>query len=115
MCLLSKCWSAIIPARGSGFCARRRLRFTWDTNRITSVEVRTRTLEQAFKEHTHTDENSDRVGEFAIGERTSVYRCSGDWEHPAGREVAGIHIAIGDPYGAHTGAPWKSTTQIDVV
>jgi len=27
----------------------------------------------------------------------------------------GIHIAFGDPYGNHTGAPWKSTTHIDVV
>ena len=27
----------------------------------------------------------------------------------------GIHIAFGDPYGAHTGAPWKSSTHIDVV
>ena len=27
----------------------------------------------------------------------------------------GIHIAFGDPYGAHTGAQWKSSTHIDVV
>jgi leucyl aminopeptidase (aminopeptidase T) len=24
-------------------------------------------------------------------------------------------MAFGDPYGSHTGAPWKSTTHIDVV
>ena len=27
----------------------------------------------------------------------------------------GVHIAFGDPYGAHTGAKWKSSTHIDVV
>ena len=27
----------------------------------------------------------------------------------------GIHVAFGDPYGAHTGADWTSTTHIDVV
>jgi aminopeptidase len=27
----------------------------------------------------------------------------------------GVHLAFGDPYGAQTGAPWKSSTHIDVV
>jgi len=27
----------------------------------------------------------------------------------------GIHIAFGNPYGAHTGAQWYSSTHIDVV
>jgi leucyl aminopeptidase (aminopeptidase T) len=27
----------------------------------------------------------------------------------------GIHIAFGNPYGAHTGAEWFSSTHIDVV
>ena len=27
----------------------------------------------------------------------------------------GIHIAFGNPYGAHTGAEWYSSTHIDVV
>ena len=27
----------------------------------------------------------------------------------------GIHIAFGNPYGAHTGADWNSSTHIDVV
>jgi aminopeptidase len=27
----------------------------------------------------------------------------------------GVHIAFGNPYGAHTGAEWYSSTHIDVV
>ena len=27
----------------------------------------------------------------------------------------GLHIAFGNPYGHHTGAPWYSSTHIDVV
>ena len=27
----------------------------------------------------------------------------------------GVHIAFGNPYGAHTGADWYSSTHIDVV
>jgi hypothetical protein len=29
--------------------------------------------------------------------------------------MPGVHIAFGDPYGAQTGAPWKSSTHLDVV
>ena len=30
-------------------------------------------------------------------------------------KIPGIHIAFGNPYGAHTGADWYSATHIDVV
>jgi aminopeptidase len=30
-------------------------------------------------------------------------------------KIPGIHIAFGNPYGAHTGAEWYSRTHIDVV
>jgi len=82
-------------------------------NRITSVESANKELEQAFWEYTHTDENSDRVGEFAIGTNIGVSRVIGNILQD--EKFPGIHIAFGDPYGAHTGAPWKSTTHIDVV
>lgn len=82
-------------------------------NRITSVECPNKELEQAFWNYTHTDENSDRVGEFAIGTNIGVSRVIGNILQD--EKFPGIHIAFGDPYGAHTGAPWKSTTHIDVV
>ncbi len=82
-------------------------------NRITTVECANKELEQAFWDYTHTDENSDRVGEFAIGTNIGVSRVIGNILQD--EKFPGIHIAFGDPYGAHTGAPWKSTTHIDVV
>lgn len=82
-------------------------------NRITTVESANRELEQAFWEYTHTDENSDRVGEFAIGTNIGVKKVIGNILQD--EKFPGIHIAFGDPYGAHTGAPWRSTTHIDVV
>jgi len=30
-------------------------------------------------------------------------------------KIPGIHIAFGNPYAAHTGADWYSSTHIDVV
>lgn len=82
-------------------------------NRITSVECANAQLQQDFWEYTHTDANSDRVGEFAIGTNIGVHEVIGNILQD--EKFPGIHIAFGDPYGAHTGAPWKSTTHIDVV
>lgn len=82
-------------------------------NRITSVECANKQLEKDFWEYTHTDANSDRVGEFAIGTNIGVQEVIGNILQD--EKFPGIHIAFGDPYGAHTGAPWKSTTHIDVV
>ena len=82
-------------------------------NRITDVSCDNKELEGAFWDYTHTDENSDRVGEFAIGTNIGVSKVIGNILQD--EKFPGIHIAFGDPYGNHTGAPWKSTTHIDVV
>jgi aminopeptidase len=82
-------------------------------NRITRVSSDNKALERDFWAYTHTDENSDRVGEFAIGTNIGVERVIGNILQD--EKFPGIHIAFGDPYGNHTGAPWKSSTHIDVV
>jgi aminopeptidase len=82
-------------------------------NRITSVSCANKELETEFWSYTHTDENSDRVGEFAIGTNIGVTKVIGNILQD--EKFPGIHIAFGDPYGNHTGADWKSTTHIDVV
>ena len=82
-------------------------------NRIVSCSSSNRQLEQDFWTYTHTDENSDRVGEFAIGTNIGVSRVIGNILQD--EKFPGIHIAFGNPYGEHTGAPWRSGTHIDVV
>ena len=82
-------------------------------NRIVRVSSPNKKLEQDFWNYTHTDENSDRVGEFAIGTNIGVDQVIGNILQD--EKFPGVHIAFGDPYGAHTGAKWKSSTHIDVV
>ncbi|MFC6645096.1 aminopeptidase [Granulicella cerasi] len=89
------------------------LRIVIEKNRIVTVQCSNKRLEQEFWAYTHTDENSDRVGEFAIGTNIGVTQVIGNILQD--EKFPGIHIAFGDPYGAHTGAPWKSSTHIDVV
>ena len=82
-------------------------------NRLTEAHSENRELEDDFWKYTHTDENSDRVGEFAIGTNIDLKEVIGqilqDEKYP------GVHIAFGNPYGVHTGADWYSCTHIDVV
>ena len=82
-------------------------------NRIVSCSSANKQLEADFWAYTHTDENSDRVGEFAIGTNLGVDRVIGNILQD--EKFPGIHIAFGNPYGEHTGAPWRSGTHIDVV
>ncbi len=82
-------------------------------NRITEVYSENRGLEQDFWSYTHTDENSDRVGEFAIGTNVQLTDLIGQILQD--EKFPGIHIAFGNPYGEHTGAKWFSGTHIDVV
>jgi leucyl aminopeptidase (aminopeptidase T) len=82
-------------------------------NRLTEAHSANSELENDFWKYTHTDENSNRVGEFAIGTNIELKDVIGqilqDEKYP------GVHIAFGNPYGAHTGAEWYSSTHIDVV
>jgi leucyl aminopeptidase (aminopeptidase T) len=82
-------------------------------NRIVSCSSSNKQLEADFWAYTHTDENSDRVGEFAIGTNLGIERVIGNILQD--EKFPGIHIAFGNPYGEHTGAPWRSGTHIDVV
>jgi len=82
-------------------------------NRLVEAHSANKELRDDFWAYTHTDENSDRVGEFAIGTNIELKDVIGqilqDEKYP------GVHIAFGNPYGAHTGADWFSSTHIDVV
>ncbi len=82
-------------------------------NRIRSCRSDNAELQEEFWSYTHTDENSDRVGEFAIGTNLGIDRVIGNILQD--EKFPGIHIAFGNPYGEHTGAEWSSSTHIDVV
>lgn len=82
-------------------------------NRLTETYSENKELESAFWAYTHTDDNSDRVGEFAIGTNIELTHVIGHILQD--EKFPGIHIAFGNPYGAHTGADWYSSTHIDVV
>ena len=84
-----------------------------ENNRIRNLQSSNPDLVNEFGAYTSTDENSNRVGEFAIGTNIACKRVIGNILQD--EKMPGIHIAFGHPYAEHTGADWKSKTHIDCV
>ena len=84
-----------------------------EDSRLKEAHSTNQQLESEFWAYCHTDENSDRVGEFAIGTNIAIHDVIGNILQD--EKIPGIHIAFGNPYAAHTGADWYSSTHIDVV
>jgi len=82
-------------------------------NRIVDLHSDHKELLEDFRAYTSTDENSNRVGEFAIGTNTACTRVIGNILQD--EKIPGVHIAFGHPYAEHTGANWVSKTHIDCV
>ncbi len=84
-----------------------------ENNRIRNLRCENKELLEEFRAYTSTDENSNRVGEFAVGTNTACTRVIGNILQD--EKIPGIHIAFGHPYAEHTGQNWVSTTHIDCV
>jgi len=84
-----------------------------ENNRLRSVKCDNRFLEAEFWRYVHTSENSDRVGEFAIGANIGVSKMI--YNLLQDEKLPGMHIALGDPYGSQTGADWSAPTHVDAI
>jgi leucyl aminopeptidase (aminopeptidase T) len=82
-------------------------------SRIVGLECESEAALEDFRRYTSTDQNSDRVGEFALGTNTAIRGLIGNMLQD--EKFPGVHIAFGHPYSEHTGADWHSSTHIDVV
>jgi aminopeptidase len=104
---------------GDWLCARygdlqhNPLAVTIENSRIVDVECARKDLVEDFRTYTAADENSNRVGEFAIGTNIAVFDVIGNILQD--EKLPTLHLAFGHPYAEHTGAKWKSTTHIDIV
>jgi aminopeptidase len=89
------------------------LRIEITDTRITHLECANKDLLNEFAAYTRTDENSNRVGEFAIGTNLAIHDIIGNILQD--EKIPGIHMAFGHPYNEHTGQTWNSRTHIDCV
>jgi aminopeptidase len=86
---------------------------TIENSRIAGIRCDNRDLLNDFAAYTTTDENSNRVGEFAIGTNIAIENIIGNILQD--EKMPTLHLAFGHPYSEHTGAKWASSTHIDIV
>ncbi|HQY21220.1 MAG TPA: aminopeptidase [Ignavibacteria bacterium] len=84
-----------------------------EDSRIMNMTCKNTALLDDMTAYTMTDENSNRVGEFAIGTNIGINKVIGHILQD--EKLPSIHMAFGHPYSEHTGADWVSTTHIDCV
>lgn len=77
-----------------------------------SVRCDNVSLLESFRKYTfETDENSMRLGEFAIGTNIGLTHLIGNLLQD--EKYPGIHLALGSPYPTKTGADWDSQAHCD--
>jgi aminopeptidase len=84
-----------------------------EDSRIKDVQCARPEILEDFLSYIRTAENSDRVGEFAIGTNVAVQAIIGNILQD--EKLPGLHIAFGHTYAEHTGAPWSCPTHLDIV
>lgn len=79
-----------------------------------TVECKNEELKNEWEQYTfETDENSNRLGEFAIGTNVGLTELIGNLLQD--EKFPGIHLALGSPYPDKTGAEWESKAHNDGV
>jgi leucyl aminopeptidase (aminopeptidase T) len=86
----------------------------WIQNsRVAEVECERQEIRDDFLEYVDSAENSNRVGELAMGTNVAVQSIIGNILQD--EKLPGLHIAFGHPYAEHTGASWSCPTHLDIV
>ncbi len=84
-----------------------------ENSRLADARCERKDLLRDFLDYTGTEENSNRVGEFAIGTNVAVHSIIGNILQD--EKLPGLHLAFGHPYSEHTGAAWSCRTHLDIV
>ena len=89
------------------------LTVTIENSRLVDVRGERRDLVEDVLAYTSAHENSNRVGEFAIGTNIAVKEIIGNILQD--EKIPAVHVAFGHPYTQHTGADWSCPTHLDIV
>lgn len=82
-------------------------------SRVKKVTTPDEDLRKELETYLSQHENSNRVGEYAIGTNVALKALSGNLLQD--EKVPGVHVAFGYPYPEETGADWTCPSHLDVV
>jgi len=88
-------------------------KFELTGGRVMKVDAEDEALQKELETYLAQHENSNRVGEYAIGTNIALDKLSGNLLQD--EKVPGVHIAFGYPYPEETGADWTCPSHLDVV
>lgn len=78
-----------------------------------SIRCKNKKLQDEFSEYISKDQNSNRIGEFALGTNIGLKNLVGNLLQD--EKFPSVHIACGDPLPEKTGAKWGSSIHVDGV
>lgn len=84
-----------------------------ENNRLRSIKCDNRYLQAELWRYVHLSDNSDRVGEWAIGANIGVSKMI--YNLLQDEKLPGMHIAFGDPVANQTRANWSAPTHVDAI
>ncbi len=84
-----------------------------ENSRVAGVQCERPEICDDFLEYVDSADNSDRVGELAMGTNVAVHSIIGNILQD--EKLPGLHLAFGHPYSEHTGASWSCPTHLDIV
>jgi leucyl aminopeptidase (aminopeptidase T) len=90
-----------------------RLKFVVRAGRLVDVEGRDDDTRKQILAILDRDGNGRRVGQFGFGTNLAVLTPVGSLLQD--QKMPGVHLGFGEPYGALTGAKWKSTVEMPTV
>jgi leucyl aminopeptidase (aminopeptidase T) len=82
-------------------------------SRVADVQCDRADVRDDFLAYTRTEENSNRVGELAMGTNVAIDSIIGNILQD--EKLPGLHLAFGHTYAEHTGASWSCRTHLDIV
>jgi aminopeptidase len=89
------------------------MRFEVVAGRVRHVEHPDAEVRSEMEKYLSQHENSDRVGEFAIGTNVALKGLIGNLLQD--EKIPGVHVAFGYPYPEETGADWDCPSHCDVL
>jgi aminopeptidase len=96
-----------------GFLDRNPVRLEIRNGRVVSIECDNKELREELDRYMKTDDNANRIGEFAVGTNPFLKEFIGAFVQD--EKVPGVHIAIGNPYPEVTGAGFTSRVHLDCI
>jgi len=82
-------------------------------SRIVKVMCDSEDMKRDFEQYIRSDENANRVGEFALGTNLALRSLIGNMLQY--EKYPGVHIAFGHSYPERTGSNWSSRVHCDAV